>query len=300
LNCSLDGSSAPSCSDWFYPHVGAWVVTPGFADYIDPETRSAHYLGVDGSGSQLELDMSGSGTGVDDTEPLYGMAEYTAIDCGEDVCPFFLANLVAYNTTENWDVRVQTPIGRLAKEISDVQIDLLQSTLGVYNTSLDVIAFTPGSIRMRAQFTVSSCPTCDHTGDGVHGFIVENDDYVFAEYDAGELTIDHEFAMQTGGTATLTVTVVPDEHPPVAGHDLGATEWADDPPNGLILDASRSLSSDADTDIVAEYWWVDGVVMEHGGVLPYGSHAVSIEAHDARGAVHRTSPQWVFVTDPTF
>lgn len=244
--------------------------------------------------------MFGSGNGVDDTQPLYGMAEYSATSCGDDVCPFFLANLSAYNTTETWDVRVDTPVGRIKKQISDVQIDLLQSTLGVYNTSLDVIAFVPGSLRMRAQFTVSSCANCDHTGDGVHAFIVENDDYVFAEYDAGALTIDHDFAMQTGGTATLTVTVVPDEQPPTAGHDLAATEYADDPPNGLILDASRSLSSDPDSDIVVEYWWVDGVAMEHGDVLPYGSHAVSIEAHDARGAVHRIADQWVFVTDPTF
>lgn len=296
LSCALDDD----CVDWFYPHVGAWILTPGIADFIEPETRRAHYLGVEGSGSQLELDMSGSGAGVDDTEPVYGMAEYTALDCGsEDVCPFFLANLSAYNTTETWEVRVQTVGGRLAKSISDVQVDLLQSTLGVYNEALDVVAFAPGSLRLRAQFTVGSCPTCDHTGDGIHAFLVENDEYVFAAYDAGELTISHEFTMQSGGVATLTVTVVPDERPPTAAHDLQATEWADDPPNGLILDASRSLSSDPDSDIEIEFWWVDGDPVGHGSVIPYGSHLVAIEARDARGAVHRSNGQWVLVADPT-
>lgn len=74
LDCSLDGSFADACADWFYPHVGAWVLTPGSANFIEPETRFALYLGVEGSSSRLELDMSGQGVGVDDAEPLYGSA----------------------------------------------------------------------------------------------------------------------------------------------------------------------------------------------------------------------------------
>lgn len=193
---------------------------------------------------------------------------------------------------------MQTPIGSMPKLISDVQIDLLQSTLGVQNMALDVVAFAPGALRMRAQFTVSSCSSCDNTGDGVHAFIVENDNYVFAAYDNGALTIEHEFSMQTGGTATLTIAVVPNEYPPTAIHDLQATELADDK-KGLIIDEAHSLSSDPDDDISIEFWWVDGVAVDHGGVIPPGSHTVSIEARDARGAVHRTADQWVYVTDPT-
>lgn len=46
--------------------------------------------------------------------------KYTAIDCGEDVCPFFLANVIAYNTTDSWEITVGTPVGALPKTISDV------------------------------------------------------------------------------------------------------------------------------------------------------------------------------------
>ncbi|MEX1362751.1 MAG: hypothetical protein AB1Z98_06465 [Nannocystaceae bacterium] len=298
LDCSLDGSYGESCASWFYPHVGAWVLTPGSANFIEPETRFADYLGVEGSGSQLELDMFGSGSGVDDTEPLYGMAEYTGVDCGEDVCPFFLANLTAYNTADTWEVRVDTPAGRIPKLVTDVQIDLMQSTLGIRNMALDVVAFAPGALRLRAEFKVSSCSSCDSTSDGVHGFLLENEDYVFAHYDDGALTISHEFSMQSGGTAMLTVAVVPDEHPPTAIHDLGTTELADHV-DGLVLDQARSQSVDPDDDIVFESWWVDGVAVGHGGVIPVGNHEVSLEARDARGAVHRTADQWVHVADPS-
>lgn len=293
LDCDID-SVAGDCVDWFQPSVAPWIINPRSAAIIEPETRAAHYLGVEASGSELEIDMSGSGAGVDDTEPLFGFAEYTALECDDDACAFFLANLSAYNTTDTWDIRVETPIGRMSKSVSDVQIDLLQSTLGVRNMALSTVAFAPGALRLRVQFTVASCPTCDDHGNGTHVEIVENDTYVFADYDDGELTIDHAFAMQSAGTATLTVTVEPAEHPPAAEHDLSATEECD-VWNGLVLDGTHSLSSDPDSDIALELWWIDGVPCGLGCVLPMGSHFVHLEAHDSRGAVHRTDGEWVYV-----
>ena len=289
LPCDLDGD----CVDEFYPHVGAWILTPFGSGLIEPETRNAHYLGIEATGSQLEVDMFGSGAGIDDTEALFGQAEYTAVDCGSSACPFFLANLSAYNTTDEWDVLVSTVAGRVEKSVSDVQIDLVQSTLGSYNTALDVVAFAPGALRLRVEATVSSCPTCDTTGDGVHALIVENEEYVFAEYDDGELTIDHEFDVP-GGTATLTVTVEPDEHPPNAKNDLTASEACDEH-DGLMLDANRSLSSDDDNDIDIEFWWVDGTAVAHGTVIGPGVHTVAIEARDERDAWSRSDDLTVTV-----
>jgi hypothetical protein len=118
---------------------------------------------------------------------------------------------------------------------------------------------------------------------------------VFAEYDDGELTIDHTFDLQGWGSAQLTVTVVPDEHPPTADHDLGATEECD-VSTGLLLDGARSYSTDPDNDVVFELWSVDGVPCGHDCVVPAGSHLIGLEAHDSRGAVHRMDEQWVNVT----
>lgn len=56
----VGGSTAPAplssalgddCADWFYPHVAAFVNTPGRADFIDPETRNASYLAIEEAGS---------------------------------------------------------------------------------------------------------------------------------------------------------------------------------------------------------------------------------------------------------
>ncbi len=293
LGCALDDD----CADWFYPHVRPWVSSPTRGDFIEPETRTAHYLAVETSGSTiaLDLDMPGTASGIDDTEALFGLAEYTAIDCGEDVCPFFLANLTAFNTVDSWEVQLQPDIGgKLKKSVSDVQIDLLQSTLGVHHTALDVVAFAPRALRLRVQVTIANNGSGSTYGNGIHALVLENDDYVFAEYDDGALTLAHTFEVQNG-EGTLTVAVAPDEHPPTADHDLNATELCDDP-EGLALDVSHVLSTDPDNDITIDIWWIDGDPCAGECVLPFGSHQVSIEARDARDAVDRTQDQWVYVT----
>jgi hypothetical protein len=291
VDCNLDGD----CADWFYPRVLGFIA-PGSAGIIAPHTRSAHLFAAEGGGSQLalEVDMSGSGTGIDDTEPLYGMAEYTWLECGESVCPFYLANLSAYNTTDTWDIRIEVGSLRIEKQISNVQIDLVQSTMGVQNMALSKVAFAPGSLRFRVELTID-CQSCNTDGNGTHVAIIENEDYVFAEYDGGTLTLQHEFAIQSSGTATLTVEVVPGEFPPTAAHDLGTVEACDDA-EGLVLDASRSFSTDPDDDVAFEMWWVDGLPVGHGAVIPVGPHTVSLEAHDSRGAVHRSADHTVTVT----
>jgi hypothetical protein len=212
-----------------------------------------------------------------------------------DVCPFFLANLTAYNTSSSWTIVVETAAGRLLKELSNVQIDLLQSTLGVHHRGLDKVAFAPGALQLRVEFDVDTASGSNQTGNGTHIYVIENDEYVFADYDGGSLELAHDFPFQ-GGDATLSLTVDAIEHPPVADHDLAAVESCDNmTPEGLVLDQSRSLSADPDDDIVLEIWWIDGTPCGHGCVVPLGSHAVAIEAHDARGAVHRSEDHWVDV-----
>jgi hypothetical protein len=235
-------------------------------------------------------------------QPLFGIAEYTTIDCKQmtgapsDVCPFYLANLSAYNTSSPWNIRVVMVSGPPRnKEISNVQIDLLQSTFGIHHKGLGKVAFAPGALRLRVEFEVDGSQSL---GNGTHIHVVENDDYVFADYDDGDLDLTHEFILQNG-TATLSVSVVADEHPPTAAHDLGSVERCDvlqtSPLGGLLLDEARSLSTDPYDDIVTEFWWVDGVPCTHGCVVPLGSHAVALEVHDARGAVHRTPTHWIYV-----
>jgi hypothetical protein len=273
--CDLNGD----CIDWFYPSVGAFFHPAlGSAGFIEPESRGAHYLAVDTGASQLAINMPGVGAGFDDVDDMYGTAEYTALDCDDDVCPFLLADLTAYNTLGSWAIAVQTAQGAKKKTFSDVHVDLFQSTLGLRNMALDKVAFAPGALRLFVQFHVNG------TGflSGDHGYFVENTDYVFAEYDNGSLSLNLTFPMQTGGVGTLTVEVAPDEHPPVADHDLAVTEWCDGP-QGLEL-APHLAASDPDNDVNVVIWWIDGEPCSGDCWLPEASHEVVLEVHDARDA----------------
>ncbi len=289
LSCALDAD----CADWFFPSVDEFVLDVTEAAIIEPETRTAHVLGVDASGSRLDVDMPGTGPGSKATGPLHGTAEYTALDCGESVCPFYLGNLSAFNTTDIWSLNLDASFGSLAKEVSKIQIDLVQSTLGVHNVALNTVAFAPGALRLRVQIHVDSCEACLGFGNGTHVAVVENEDYVFADYNDGWLKVDHTFQMQSG-SARLHLAIDPVEGPPLASHDLAATEPCD-VAGGLTLDDSRSLASDPDDDIAFETWWVDGTPCPHGCVVPKGSHEISLEVHDSRGAVARSTDRSVFV-----
>jgi hypothetical protein len=285
------------CFEEFFPSVRPYTKRPR-ADFIEPDSSTAHFVGVEDAGTELQIDTAwGSGAGYDDTEPLVGWAEYTAVDCGEDVCPFYLANLGAYGS-ETWEIVVLSQVGKLAKKIGDIQIDLVQSTLGVQHMSLGKVAFPPGALSLHVSLNVGSCSTCDEFGDGVHATVLKNVDYVFADYDDGELRITHTFPFQGTGTATLTLNILPAEHPPVADHDLQATEQCDDL-GELLIDGTRSTSSDPDNDIVSEFWMVDGDFVGESGHVPVGSHLVSIIVEDGRGAFDQAEPQWVYVTCPT-
>ncbi|MBC8067297.1 MAG: hypothetical protein IAG13_03100 [Deltaproteobacteria bacterium] len=292
LDCDLNGD----CVDWFVPTLAPFVLTPGAGTFIEPETRGAHYLAVEGTGSSvaIDVDMPGSAAGIDDSEPMFGLAEYTASDCGDTVCPFFLANLIAYNSFTSWELQLQPDIGgKIKKHVSDVQIDLMQSTLGVLHTGLGKVAFAPGALQLRVQLDLSANGGSTY-GDGTHATFIENVAYAFADYDDGALTLTHAFPVQNG-FGTLTLDVVPDEYPPVAIHDLMSTE-ACDTPGGLTLDGTHDLSTDPDNDIASADWFIDGSRCGETCLLPAGSHRVALEVRDERGAVHRTTEQWTYVT----
>lgn len=293
LDCDLNGD----CVDWFNPTVAPYVLTPGIATFIEPETRHADYLAVEGttgSSVALDLDMPGTAAGIDDSGPLFGLAEYSVSECSDDVCPFFLANVVAYNTAGSWELQLVPDIGgKVKKHVSNLQIDLVQSTLGVRHMSLDKVAFAPGALRLRVQVTISANGGSTY-GDGTHSAVVENVDYVFADYDDGALTLTHAFPVQNG-EGTLTLDVAPDEYPPVAIHDLQSTESCD-AAGGLRLDASHDLSTDPDDDIVDAVWWIGGTPCGETCLLPSGSHQVALEVLDSRGAIDRTAGTWVYVT----
>lgn len=285
LGCDLDGD----CVDWFYPHLGAFIIAPGSAGVIDPHTRTAHLFASEGSGSELKLDvdMFGSGPNVDDTEPLYGMAEYTWLECGESVCPFYLANLSAYNTTDTWDIRVDVGNTRIEKQISNVQIDLVQST----SASRTWRSRRSRLLRARCAYPWSS-PSDARTA-------------------TPRATVPLSRSSRTRTTSLRTTTTVRSRSSTRsissrAARGRSCSRWSPGsfPPwrstisgrsRPATIRAAWCFSTDPDSDVAFEMWWVDGVPLGHGAVVPLGQHTVSLEVHDSRGAVHRSADHDVTV-----
>jgi hypothetical protein len=161
LNCSL----LSDCSDEFDADIDEWTLAfnaGGASGPIDPDTREASYHSVTAiTGTSIALDMnSGDGSGYDDENPLDGHAEYSPSYCGSSTCPFYLAAFEAGNTTDEWTIHLDVPrVVSEHKEISNVQIDLLQSTLAVWRPSTGRVAFPPGSLVFQLDFELSS-DTC--------------------------------------------------------------------------------------------------------------------------------------------
>lgn len=287
LSCDL----TDTCADMFVPDVRPWVVTPTEAAAIPPETRGAQYLAGSDPANRPEFFVSVDykGTRYDETNPIYGLSEYSRSDCGKQVCPFYLANLTASNSVDEWTVPVKLDNGDfVVRTFGDLEVDLLQSTLGVENVALGKIAFAPGTLRLSVAFDVRG----REYGSGPHSFLVENEEFVFADVTSKGIELDYSFSVQSLGTATLRLPLVPDEHPPEAAHDLVENSAA----CSYELTAASMQSSDPDHDLVEQYWVADGSICGDPCILGPGSHEITLVASDSRGAIDVTDPHQINVS----
>ena len=298
VDCDLNGD----CTDYFWASLADFIMPLSGIGPIAPETRRADYLASDVGSMDLAIviDPQQSPTaGPNDMQPVHGIAEYSAADCGQAACPLYLGNL--FGTGPNaWEVDLAFDDGNggtvvLPKSLRDVQLDLMQSVMGVRRMSDGVVAFGEGTVHMQLSFTVESCPTCDPTGDGPYTIMVENKEVLFGFFNpiptlAGHASpafeINLSFPFQSGFIA-VNVYVEPDEHPPEAGHTLPASRRCNDP-DGYLLPPSALASVDPDLDLAFQYWVVDGLFHDPSEPIPVGQHTIAVEAWDSRGAVHRS------------
>ncbi len=280
LSCDL----TDDCADSFVPSARPYVVNTPEAGLITPETRGARHLAFSFPGASPEFSVSVdyASTRHDVTHPVYGSAEFSHDECGEAVCPFFQASLSANNMSDSWTVPVKLDTGStVTRTFSDLRVELMQSTLGIENISLGKVAFAPGALRLGIEFEIAGTGY----GSGHHSFVTENDGFVFADVTFEGLDLDYSFALQALGTATLSLPLAADEHPPVATHDIPTGLGAPRRTCSVTLPSSSLLSTDPDGDIEDEYWLVDGAACGETCVVGPGVHDVQVVAVDTRGAV---------------
>jgi hypothetical protein len=227
---------------------------------------------------------AGEGPGHDDAKALAGYAEYSASDCGESTCPFYLASFSASNHVDAWTVVVTLP-GAFSEEkhIENVQIDALQSVLGAWRPSTGQVAFLPGSLVFGTSFDVSSdCTDCTGLGDGNYELVLSNHEVVFGRFFAGGFVLEQTFPV-VSGEATLEVDLKVEEGPPHASIALSVREECNDA-RGYVLGSEDSDSVDPDDDIESEMWIVEGVAVPNGTALEPGTYELALGVVDSRGA----------------
>ena len=300
LSLPLDCSLLDDCADEFDADIDEWALgfaSGGVFDFIAPDTRGASFHSVTGDiGTSIALDMnSGEGAGYDDEKLLEGHAEYSPSNCDHSTCPFYLAEFEAGNGTDEWTVYLDVfPVVSEPKEISNVQIEMLQSTLAVWRPATGQVAFPSGSLVFQVDLELSSdtcVDACSHFGDGKYSMRLVNPDVVFGTFDPlnGSLALDYSFPI-IDGAASLVVELTVDGHPPKASINLG-TESRCNHADGYELTASDDDSADPNSDLDYTVWYVDGVVRSSGYVIPLGHHEIDLLAVDDRGAYDFAGPQ---------
>jgi hypothetical protein len=184
--------SAPIGLFLYYDDTAApWGADMGYAD---------HVVTTSFGNSMLEITIVNPGSTLSaDSHEIGGRIEYSAPDCDESTCPFYLANLALANTTETWELYSEN-----LKEnvyITGIAMQLRRPTLGVWNTSSN--EFYIGAERVEAY--VSGTVQVGSSSQVEMGFRVANVEAIFGEI-GPEHTIEIlDVVADDGGNLALEV-----------------------------------------------------------------------------------------------
>jgi hypothetical protein len=184
--------SAPIGMFLYYDDTATpWGADMGYADHVATTSPGS---------AMLELTIVNPGsTPSSDSHEIGGRIEYSAPDCDESTCPFYLANLALTNTTETWELYSEN-----LKEnvyITGIAMQLRRPTLGVWNTSSN--EFYVGTERLEAY--VSGTVQVGSGSPVEMGFLVANVEAIFGEI-GPEHTIEiRDFVADDGSNLALEV-----------------------------------------------------------------------------------------------
>ncbi len=266
-----------ACAAAFAAPLGAHLRAP--AGPIPLGRGQADHLGH--ADASLDIDLSGARV----SHPLHGLAEYSAGQCDDDRCLFYLANLQLDDrgAHSRASLALPTPI---SAGLDRLKIDLMQPALAEYTPSTGALTFPAGALDLRIRLALHAGALAE---SGDRELRLRNPFPLHGRFTAGTLELTSELPLPLG-TARLALKFRPRAHPPTAGFDppthiLGG-------PDGLTLPRDPTVPSvlhhadDPDGDLRPLHWVVDGI--PGATHIPPGEHDVELWVSDTRGALDRS------------
>ena len=277
-----------ACAAAFAAPVGAHLRTP--AAPIPTGRGQADHTGV--STTSLELQLAGAHV----SHPLHGLAEYSAGQCEDDRCLFYLANLKLEDRGARSRAQLAAPVSpvSLMASLHGLHIELMQPALADYTPSTGALHFPAGSLDLRIRLAVAAG---DLIEPGERELRMRNPIALRGRFVAGTFELEAELPLAALGQARLALDFRPRAHPPIAGFDPPARLHGGT--DGLLLPHDPAIPSplhtahDPDGDLRAMHWVVDGV--PGVGHVPPGEHDVQLWVVDERGALGRSPMRTVTV-----
>ncbi|MCY1069731.1 hypothetical protein OV090_33630 [Nannocystis sp. RBIL2] len=116
-----------------------------------------------------------------------GHAAYTATSCGEDACPFYLAQM-ELTATSSMTFNLSVETATLTKTISDLNVKLARPTLGMWLPASGYVIIPPKSLSVTVEATVSGS-TNTFGENGAHEVTYIVDEYTFGIIDGANLLL---------------------------------------------------------------------------------------------------------------
>jgi len=232
----------------------------------------------------------GTGNEDSDSATATATASYDFDNCGETLCPVYVADL-EFAMTENITVDVTIDSATKAKTISDFEGRLLYPTFGTFAPSSGDIEFVPNTLVFTIKYTVSGSEFDDENGD--YFVIARNDSTITGSGSASThaMTLD-DLAFDidvpnVNPVAELDYTSVSiTDHPPSASASISSVTCIGGGQGRVTFDGT---STDSDSDLRVEMWWIDDT-LDHIGSDSFtkefsnGTHTYVLRAIDERGA----------------
>lgn len=165
-----------------------WAADMGYADH----------LAITLPGSMVELTIVNPGsTPSSDSSEIGGRFEYSVSDCGENICPFYLANMALSNEEDTWELYSESLMSMVY--VTDLSVQLRRPTLGVWNATSN--EFYVGTERLEvyvsASVQVGTEPPVDM------GFLLANVEAIFGEIRSNGTIEIPNFVLNDGGDLEL-------------------------------------------------------------------------------------------------